>query len=100
MALIKFGTDGWRAVIADEFTIANVRKVALATVDSENDALALYDRARFSGYAVSIKPIAAEGGGYRYAVRVSELPSKAEAEILSSKLAGALALAAPTVTRY
>jgi len=75
-------------------------KVALATVDSETDALALYDRARFAGYAVSIKPRAAEGGGYRYAVRVSELPSKAEAEILSSKLAGALALAAPAVTRY
>ncbi|MGE5314747.1 MAG: phosphoglucomutase/phosphomannomutase family protein [Acidobacteriota bacterium] len=31
MAHIKFGTDGWRAVIADDFTIANVRKVALAT---------------------------------------------------------------------
>lgn len=25
---IKFGTDGWRAVISDEFTFANVRKVA------------------------------------------------------------------------
>lgn len=28
---IKFGTDGWRAVIADDFTIANLEKVALAT---------------------------------------------------------------------
>ncbi|HHW39789.1 MAG TPA: phosphoglucomutase/phosphomannomutase family protein [Syntrophomonadaceae bacterium] len=27
---IKFGTDGWRAVIADEFTFANVRLVAQA----------------------------------------------------------------------
>ncbi len=27
---IKFGTDGWRAVISDEFTFANVRKVAKA----------------------------------------------------------------------
>src|SRR5882672_1093598 len=24
---IKFGTDGWRAVIADDFTFANVRRV-------------------------------------------------------------------------
>ena len=24
---IKFGTDGWRAVIAEEYTFANVRKV-------------------------------------------------------------------------
>ena len=27
-AAIKFGTDGWRAVIADDFTFANVRSVA------------------------------------------------------------------------
>ncbi len=30
---IKFGTDGWRAVISDEFTFANVRKVAQAIAD-------------------------------------------------------------------
>ena len=29
--VIKFGTDGWRAVIADDFTFDNVRRVALAT---------------------------------------------------------------------
>lgn len=28
---IKFGTDGWRAVIADEFTVDNVARVASAT---------------------------------------------------------------------
>jgi phosphomannomutase len=31
MAQIKFGTDGWRGVIADDFTFVNVAKVALAT---------------------------------------------------------------------
>ena len=30
---IKFGTDGWRAVIADEFTFGNVERVAQATAD-------------------------------------------------------------------
>ena len=30
---IKFGTDGWRAVISDEFTFANVRIVAQAIAD-------------------------------------------------------------------
>ena len=25
---IKFGTDGWRGVIADDFTFGNVRRVA------------------------------------------------------------------------
>jgi phosphomannomutase len=28
---IKFGTDGWRAIIADEFTVENVARVAIAT---------------------------------------------------------------------
>jgi alpha-D-glucose phosphate-specific phosphoglucomutase len=28
--VIKFGTDGWRGVIAEDFTVANVRKVAHA----------------------------------------------------------------------
>jgi phosphomannomutase len=28
---IKFGTDGWRGIIADDFTFENVAKVALAT---------------------------------------------------------------------
>ncbi|MDI7275991.1 MAG: phosphoglucomutase/phosphomannomutase family protein [Anaerolineae bacterium] len=30
---IKFGTDGWRAVISDEFTFANLRQVAQAVAD-------------------------------------------------------------------
>ncbi len=30
---IKFGTDGWRAIISDEFTFANLRQVAQAVAD-------------------------------------------------------------------
>ena len=30
---IKFGTDGWRAVIADDFTFANVRFCAQGAAD-------------------------------------------------------------------
>src|ERR1051325_2939119 len=33
MALIKFGTDGWRAVIAEDFNFANVERVAQAAAD-------------------------------------------------------------------
>jgi phosphomannomutase len=33
MPPIKFGTDGWRAVIAEEFTFANVERVAQAAAD-------------------------------------------------------------------
>lgn len=39
--MIKFGTDGWRALIADEFTTANVRRVA--------KAIAAYCREKSSG---------------------------------------------------
>lgn len=33
MAQIKFGTDGWRAVIAEDFTFANVERVSQASAD-------------------------------------------------------------------
>jgi len=33
---IKFGTDGWRGVIADDFTFANLRIVAQAVADYLN----------------------------------------------------------------
>jgi phosphomannomutase len=33
MSQIKFGTDGWRAVIAEDFTFANVARVAQAVAD-------------------------------------------------------------------
>jgi phosphomannomutase len=34
---IHFGTDGWRAVISDEFTFDNVRRVAQAVADWTNE---------------------------------------------------------------
>jgi len=34
---IKFGTDGWRAVIADEFTFENLRKISRATAVAFKD---------------------------------------------------------------
>ena len=36
MSQIKFGTDGWRAVIAEDFTFKNVERVAQATADYWN----------------------------------------------------------------
>ncbi len=36
MSQIKFGTDGWRAVIAEDFIFANVERVAQATADFWN----------------------------------------------------------------
>ncbi len=34
--MIRFGTDGWRAVIADTFTFANLRQLSQAVADSVN----------------------------------------------------------------
>jgi phosphomannomutase len=53
MSEIKFGTDGWRAVIAEDFTFANLDRVAQATADywkanpkpdTEAKAVVGYDR--------------------------------------------------------
>src|SRR3954469_634654 len=33
MSTIKFGTDGWRAVMAEDFTFANVERVAQAAAN-------------------------------------------------------------------
>ena len=35
---IKFGTDGWRAIIADEFTFENVRACAQGTAQYIREA--------------------------------------------------------------
>ncbi len=45
---IKFGTDGWRAVISDEFTFANVRKVAQGIADL------FLDRAEATGHTPTL----------------------------------------------
>jgi len=54
---IKFGTDGWRAVIAEHFTFSNVERVAQATADywsanpvsgTERKIVVGYDRRFFS----------------------------------------------------
>lgn len=41
---VKFGTDGWRGIIADDFTFANVRRVAQATADYWKSVAAVCDR--------------------------------------------------------
>jgi len=51
---IKFGTDGWRAIIADEFTVENVARVAKATAiwvkkKFENPSIVVGHDCRFAG---------------------------------------------------
>ena len=37
MTKIKFGTDGWRAIIAKEYTTDNVARVSIAVADWLNE---------------------------------------------------------------
>ena len=46
---IKFGTDGWRGIIADDFTFDNVRRCARGTV-SFLQYQGLADRGLIIGY--------------------------------------------------
>lgn len=51
---IKFGTDGWRAIIAEEFTVDNVIRVASATgvwvkENFENPSIVIGHDCRFAG---------------------------------------------------
>lgn len=51
---IKFGTDGWRAIIADEYTVDNVARVSLATAiwvkqNYENPTIVIGHDCRFQG---------------------------------------------------
>src|SRR5436190_24284468 len=69
-AAIKFGTDGWRAIIADDFTFENVRRVAGAIAsyvlkheDSQQGVFVGYDT-RFASPAaarVAAETVAAAG---------------------------------------
>lgn len=53
MGQIKFGTDGWRAIIAKEYTVANVLRVATATAlfvqEKGGNAVVVGHDCRFGG---------------------------------------------------
>ena len=91
---IKFGTDGWRAVIAEEFTFDNVRVVAQALADylddrsedkrvaigydfrflSEDFARAVAEVLAANGVTVFLSPHACATPHVSYYVRKNNLP--------------------------
>lgn len=51
---IKFGTDGWRAIIADDYTVENVARVSMATAkwvkeNFENPSIVIGHDCRYAG---------------------------------------------------
>ncbi|MCC6472536.1 MAG: SPOR domain-containing protein [Burkholderiales bacterium] len=72
--------------------------VTLASADTQPEALRLYDAVRAAGYAASIRPAAADGRT-QYAIRIAQLPSRAEAERLAEQLRGRFGQEEPRVSR-
>lgn len=84
MAQIKFGTDGWRAVIAEDFTFDNVDRVAQATADywnqnpvagTEKKAVVGYDRRFLSDqFAKRVAEVLA-GNGFQVILTSAPTPT-------------------------
>ena len=75
---IHFGTDGWRAVISDEFTFDNVRKVAQAIAEK---TLADWNAAPSSNGATHERPSLVVGFDTRF---LSDRYAAAVAEVLAA----------------
>lgn len=80
---LKFGTDGWRGVIADEFTYENVQRISQAVCDvlrkktKSNLILVGYDRRFFSDrFALSACNVATANG---FQVELTEEPMSSPA---------------------
>jgi len=58
----------------------------------------VYDALRTAGYAADIRPAQAQGK-HTYDVRLSQLPSKAEAQALADALRGRMGVTEPKVSR-
>ena len=71
-------------------------KVIAASVDTQEEALKLYDALRASGYAAEIRP-ATRAEKLIYDVRLAHLPSRAEAEALAASIRGKMGVDKPAV---
>ncbi|MDA1118345.1 MAG: FecR domain-containing protein [Proteobacteria bacterium] len=100
------GTDLWGkssperqvvCLIDGKIEVGGKWKVTLASADTQGAALEVYDRLRSAGYAAEIYPT--KSGAQRvYLVRISRLPSKADAEALAEQLRGTAGVEDPKVS--
>lgn len=96
MAQIKFGTDGWRAVIAEDYTFENVRKVSqavvgwLKTTGREQDGMVIGYDTRFGSerFAAATAEVLAANGIHVY-LSQNFLPTPALSYAIIEKKAGA-----------
>src|SRR5882724_10215524 len=96
MTKIKFGTDGWRAVIAEDFTFANLDRVTQATADNwaatpvagtEKRAIVGYDRRFLSDqFGARVAEIFA-GNGYQVVLTSEPTPTPAVSFLVKAQKA-------------
>jgi hypothetical protein len=72
-------------------------RVYLAEANNQHDTLALYDQVRRAGYAAEIRPVKGETATI-YRVRISNLATKKDAEILAGVLKGKMGITEPKVS--
>lgn len=106
MSAITFGTDGWRAVIADEFTFDNVRRVTAAIAatvqrlelppDVRRNAVAVgYDRRFLSRRFAHEVALELSRAGLRVQLSDTHVPSPAVSFVVRErKLAGGIVVTA------
>jgi hypothetical protein len=71
-------------------------KLVLGRYTTEGDALAQYDAAREAGFAVIIKPVAGENGGWTYELISPGFPDEEEAKAAAARLKAATGAEAAT----
>ena len=96
MAAIRFGTDGWRAVIGEDFTFDNVRAVAQATAQwmqragpAGRGAVVGYDtRTQSDAFALAVAEVLA-GNGIAVGLASAAAPTPAISHAVRERGAGA-----------
>jgi phosphomannomutase len=97
MTPIKFGTDGWRAVIAEDFTFANLERVAQATADAwkanpapgtEKKVIVGYDRRFLSNEFGRRTAEIFAGNGFAVTLTSEPTPTPAVSYAVKSQNAG------------
>src|SRR5437763_1056320 len=104
MSNIKFGTDGWRAVIAEDYTFANVERVAQATAEywrenpvpgTEQKAVIGYDRRFLSDQFARRTAEVLAGNGFQVTITSEPTPTPAVSFLVKKeKAAGGVMITA------
>lgn len=99
---IKFGTDGWRGIIGDDFTLANVRRVAKAAARyvieggrAEHGLVVGYDTRFLSDDAAQVAAETVAGAGVPVILAERPAPTPAVSfAVVERQAAGALVITA------